>query len=326
MQKLSVLGLPWHTDWTALFGRSAPLILEIGFGRGSFLLYLARQFPDANIIGIERSNQSLEAAEKAIEREQLTNVRVIHGEAQTALYHLFEPATLCRVYVNFPDPWFKKAHQHRRLLDEATIDALVNRLEPAGKLFIATDIRAYADLIAERLARTPGLDNLNAAAWALNRPDKIVTKYEAIARRAGRACHYFAYQRNDHPAPSLPTTKEHDMPHMVFKNPLTLDEIRDRFEQQVYREDDDELVIKLPSVYAGRNELLFIMFVKEPTIAQRVAVMLQPHKQGYTLLLHPLGHPRPTTGIHRGVERLGQWLLSLHPDARIVKKSLQTSD
>src|SRR3990172_6001527 len=103
MQKWSGTTLPWPADWPALFGAARPLILEIGFGNGHFLIHLGRQHPDASVNGVEISNQSLVHAEKAIASNRLSNVRVIHSTADTALFHLFEPASIAEVHVNFPD-------------------------------------------------------------------------------------------------------------------------------------------------------------------------------------------------------------------------------
>jgi tRNA (guanine-N7-)-methyltransferase len=323
MRKLSSQILPWPTDWTALFGAARPLIVEIGFGYGTFLLHLARNNPDANVIGIEVANRCLSAAENAIKRQRIANARVVHSTAETALYHLFEPATISQVHINFPDPWFKKRHGHRRLMQRDTLDALVNRLEPGGLFYLATDIQAYAEMSAELLAATPGLENALDSPWSSSLPGRFVTKYEAKARRVGRACYYFAYQRNNLSPPELPMVKELHMPHLVFTSPLTFDEMLARFERREHAEDDTHIAFLYG--YRGEHSLLFEVYVKEPTIDQRIALMLvkreAPHE--YTLQLGMLGHPRPTPGIHLAVRLLGEWLTSLHPDARILKDKLQ---
>jgi tRNA (guanine-N7-)-methyltransferase len=321
--KLSSKTLPWPTDWIELFGAARPLIVEIGFGYGTYLLHLARANPDANVIGLEVANKCLTAAENAIERLHLANVRVIHSTAETALYHLFEPATISQVHINFPDPWFKKRHGHRRLMRRETLDAMVNRLAPGGLFYLATDILAYAEMSAELLADTLGLDNMLDTPWASSLPGRFVTKYEAKARRAGRECYYFAYRRNHFPAHGLPVIKEMDMPHLVFTSPLTLDDMLARFERREHAEDGTHIAFLYG--YRGEKSLLFEVYVKEPTIDQRVAVMLveRENPNEYTLQLGMLGHPRPTPGIHRAVRLLGEWLVSLHPEARILKNKLQ---
>jgi tRNA (guanine-N7-)-methyltransferase len=323
MRKLSSQALPWPTDWTALFGAALPLIVEIGFGYGAFLLHLARANPDANVIGIEVANRCLTAAENAIERYRIANARVVHSTAETALYHLFMPATIAQVHINFPDPWFKKRHGHRRLMQRDTLDAIVNRLAPGGLFYLATDILAYAEMSAELLEATPGLDNTLGSSWSSDLPGRFVTKYEAKARREGRTCYYFAYRRNHLSSPALPTVKELDMPHLVFCTPLSFDEMLAQFERREHAEDDTHIAFLYG--YRGEHSLLFEVYVKEPTIDQRVALMLVEREQAdeYTLQLGMLGHPRPTPGIHRAVRLLGDWLTRLHPDARILKEKLQ---
>lgn len=325
MQKLNAVTLPWPTDWAAVFGRRAPLILEIGFGRGQFLLHLARTFPDYNVIGLEISNRCLVATEGAIEREKLPNVRVVHGMAETAMRHLFEPETLAQVHVNFPDPWFKTRHGGRRLMQRDTLEAIADRMEPGGRFYLATDIVEYAEMSAALLAESPLLDNLLPTPWAPAMEGRIVTKYERLAQREGRPCHYFSYQRNQQAGPHVPARQELDsMPHMVFTNPLSLDEIQAAFQPWQETMDDGSIVHVLDS-YRGRHTVLFETFIKEETIEQRVAILLHHRHSGdFTLQVSPLGHPRATPALHQTVSMIGRWILGLHPDA--VLKSAHIRD
>lgn len=326
MHKLSSLTLPWPTDWAALFGAERPLILEIGFGRGRFLLHLARQHPDCSVIGLEISNHCLTQVEDALERLKIDNVRVIHSMAETALYHLFEPGTLTQIHINFPDPWFKSRHSHRRLMQRDTLDALVSRLNSGGLLFLATDILEYAQMSSALLQETPGLENTLETPWANSLPGRIVTKYENKAAREGRSCCYFAYRRTQQPALPVALIKELPMPHIVFHSPLTLVEMLDQFVSSDTGQ--GETHIAFLHGYIGAHALLFEVFVREPTINQRVALIVLEREQPdeYTLQLSPLGHPRPTAGIHLAVDRLGAWLLGLHPEARILKNKVQKND
>ena len=101
---------------SAPLSRAAPLIVEIGFGNGDYLIHLAETRPDHNIIGVEISSQSLAKAEAKIEKRGLLNVRPIHCRAETALAHMLEPEAVAEFHINYPDPWFKKRHQRRRLI------------------------------------------------------------------------------------------------------------------------------------------------------------------------------------------------------------------
>jgi tRNA (guanine-N7-)-methyltransferase len=323
MQKLSSLTLPWPTNWGAEFGTERRLILEIGFGYGAFLTHLARQNPDANVVGVEVASKCLTAAENAVERQKLTNVRIIHSTAETTLHHLFQPNTLNQVHINFPDPWFKKKHGHRRLMQRDTLDAIVNRLQPGGLLYLATDIIEYAEMSAELLAETPGLDNRLDTSWVLAMPGRVVTKYEGRATRAGRDCYYFAYQRNTTVAPIVPVIEELDMPHIVFKSQLTLDEMLAEFGSSEHNIGDTH--INILNGYRGKSVLLFEVYVKEPTIDQRVALVLseRPDEHEYTLKLGVIGHPRPTFGLHKATGILGDWLIGLHPDTEVLKRKIR---
>ncbi len=322
MQKLSSLRLPWPTDWTALFGADRPLVLEIGFGYGQFLQHLARTRPDANIIGLEIANQCLDSAERAIDRKHLTNVRVIQSMAETALHHLFIPNSLSEVHINFPDPWFKKRHGHRRLIQRDTLDVLVSRLQPGAMLYLATDIIEYAEMSAELLRETSGLDNTLSADWANDMPGRVVTKYEGRAQRDGRTCYYFAYRRNQQAAPDVPVGKEIEMTHVVFNTPLSLDEMLARFEGSEHKLGDT--IVRMLHGYRGRNVLLFEVYIHEPTLDQHISLVISPREtqHEYTLKVGTMGYPRSTPGLQRAVSLMAEWLMSLTPEAKVVKHKL----
>ncbi|MBI1259140.1 MAG: tRNA (guanosine(46)-N7)-methyltransferase TrmB [Chloroflexi bacterium] len=327
MQKLNSLMLPWPTDWTALFGAERALIVEIGFGHGDFLLDLARKSPDANVIGLEIANRSLLRAERKIEQAGLRNVCVIHSMAETALAHLFVPASIQQIHINFPDPWFKQDHSHRRLMQRDTLDTMVSRLAADGELYLATDILAYAEMAHDLLANTPGLDNQQAVAWVTEMPGRIISKYEAAARREGRTCYFLTYRRNHQPAPYIPVFKELAMPHIVFASPLTLNEIAERFEP--LQQSADGINVHLMKSFLGRESLLIETHVGETTITQHVALLLierpQPDTPGtteYTIQLGTIGQPRATPGVHQAVRLLGDWALGLHPDNHVIKEKV----
>src|SRR5262249_37513621 len=153
------------------------------------------------------------------ERAKHTNIRLIHAMAETALYHLFTPASIQQIHVNFPDPWFKTDHARRRLIQRDTLDAMVNRLAPSGTFYLATDILAYAEMARDLLQATPGLDNALPDSWVNDLPRRAITKYEAAARSEGRPCYYFVYRRNPTPAPDVPVIRDAEMPHVVFTGP-----------------------------------------------------------------------------------------------------------
>lgn len=320
--------MAWPTDWAALFGvpKADPLIVEIGFGYGHYLLHLATQHPQACIVGIEVTNKCLTKVENTLTKRQIHNARVLFSTAETALYHLFETAAVREFHINFPDPWFKSRHEHRRLMKPETVDALVNRLAPDGMLYLATDISDYAEMTAELLEAAEGLENTLSGRWANSLPGRTVTKYEARAIREGRTCYYFAYRRNTLPPPAVPNAKELelDMPHMVFSSPLSIEDFRTRFTPSEHNIGD--VHIRFLYVYQGDHALLFDTYIREPTIDQRLSLLLVERADGYTLKLGIIGHPRPTRGVHVAVKLLGDWLLGQHPTSTIAEHKLKEMD
>jgi len=322
MQKLSSLRLPWPTDWTALFGADRPLVLEIGFGYGQFLQHLATTKPDANIIGLEIANQCLDAAERAINRKHLNNVRVIQSMAETALHHLFVPESLSEVHINFPDPWFKKRHGHRRLMQRDTLDVIVSRMQTSAMLYLATDIIEYAEMSAELLRETSGLTNTLSSDWVNEMPGRVVTKYEGRAQRVGRTCYDLAYRRNDQAVPEVPVSKEIEMTHVVFQSPLNLDEMLARFEGVEQKQGDT--IVRLLHGYRGRNVLLFEVYIHEPTIDQHISLVVSPREteHEYTIKVGTMGYPRSTPGLQQAVALMAEWLINLSPEAKVIKHKL----
>lgn len=307
----------------------APLILEIGFGYGHFLKHLSATRPEARIVGVEIANECLNHVEHMLDRGRMPNVNILFSRAETALHHLFQPESIDEIHVNFPDPWFKSRHERRRLMQRANIDAMTSRLKIGGMLYLATDIREYADMSDEALRETVGLTNTLTGAWTETPlPDRVVTKYERKARDVGRTCHYFAYRRDDTPIPFIPVLTEADMPHITLSLALSPEEIAARFEgfaaKATAREPANtgsQISVSASQAFVGRNAVLLEEYVVEPTIQQHVGIYVAPMQERageYTIGLSTIGSPRPTDGMHFAVRKTADWLLSLHPDARVT--------
>ncbi|MEO8083630.1 MAG: tRNA (guanosine(46)-N7)-methyltransferase TrmB [Ardenticatenales bacterium] len=320
---LSLHNLPWPTPWTALFGRAGDLHVEIGFGRGHFLLDLARRRPTANIVGVEISNRSLSAAERDARRYGLSNVRLVHATGQSALAHLFDEASIAALYVHFPDPWFKTRHAHRRLLAPPTIALIASRLAPGGALYAATDVAAYARDIDRALGAAEGLVNAvpGPDRWRSERPDGVPTKYEALAVAAGRPCAYFHYTRTAAPVPPRPVLSERSMPHVALCSSTSLPAAAAAFAPHEVAAAGCR--IHPLDVYVGPHSLLIDTVVIEPTIEQRIAVLVHPRADGaWVVGLSTIGQPRATLGCHLAVAVVARWLLRVVADAEIAGDAL----
>jgi tRNA (guanine-N7-)-methyltransferase len=174
-------------DTHAWFGRSAPVVLEIGCGSGTSTLAMARDEPDIDVIAVEVYRRGLAQLLCAIDREQLSNIRLIRGNGIDVLAHLIAPSSLIGVRVFFPDPWPKARHHKRRFLQPATVDLIVDRLLPGGILHAATDHPGYAEQIAGVGDAQPQLCRVHPRARLPISIVRPTTKYETKARHAGSA-------------------------------------------------------------------------------------------------------------------------------------------
>ncbi|MBK6326654.1 MAG: tRNA (guanosine(46)-N7)-methyltransferase TrmB [Chloroflexi bacterium] len=175
---LHSLRLDWPVDWTAVFGRSAPLLMEIGFGGADFLVDLTESRPEANVIGVELSLPSLKKGPRSCKRAICATASVVQGAGQLVLWALCLPDSLDEVYINFPDPWPKERHHGRRLISDTFLHLLATRLKAGGRLDIATDHADYAAWIVRHLERSPCFASRLPATYVNEDPERITTKYE----------------------------------------------------------------------------------------------------------------------------------------------------
>lgn len=169
------------------FGRDAPVVLEIGCGNGTSTLAMAQLEPDIDVIAVEMYRRGLAQLLCAIDREHVSNIRLVQADAMDVLEYLIPANTLAGVRVFFPDPWPKARHHKRRLLQPATIALIADRLQPGGVLHAATDHAGYGEQIAQAGDAEPRLRRVDAelrAPISIHRP---VTKYETKAQHAGSA-------------------------------------------------------------------------------------------------------------------------------------------
>ncbi|WP_293240770.1 tRNA (guanosine(46)-N7)-methyltransferase TrmB [Mycolicibacterium sp.] len=189
-------------DAQAWFGRTAPLVLEIGCGTGVSTLAMAADEPDLDVVAVEVYKRGLAQLLNGIDREGLTNVRLIRGDGVDVLEHLLAPGSLTGVRVYFPDPWPKVRHHKRRLLQADTFALIADRLRPGGILHAATDHAGYAEQIGEVGDAEPRLRRLSSDAIDGTDPPlpisvrRPVTKYEDKAQRAGSAVAEFLWEKS----------------------------------------------------------------------------------------------------------------------------------
>ncbi len=174
-------------DAGAWFGRHAPLVLEIGCGTGTSTLAMAQAEPGIDVVAVEVYRRGLAQLLGAIDREGVSNIRLIRGDGVDVLEHMVGPGSLTGVRVFFPDPWPKSRHHKRRLLKAETVALIADRLRPGGVLHAATDHAGYAEQIAEVGDAEPLLRRAEPGEQLPISVQRPTTKYEGKARHAGTA-------------------------------------------------------------------------------------------------------------------------------------------
>ncbi len=172
-------------DLDAIFGRQAPRHLEIGFGKGEALLAMAQALPEVDFIGIDVFRPGAGHLLRQVEQAGLSNVRVMVADAVEVLRQQIPPQALAAVYVFFPDPWHKKRHHKRRLIQPEFVDLLASRMAAGGRLHLATDWQDYAEHMLAVLSASPHFGNAAGDGYSPRFPLRPLTKFERRGQRLG---------------------------------------------------------------------------------------------------------------------------------------------
>ena len=182
-------------DWPAVFGRTAPLIVEIGAGAGDTFAPMAAARPDADLVAFEVFEPAAASLLGRLGRDEISNARLVTADGAQGLEHLFAPGSLTEIWVFFADPWHKKRHHKRRLVSPGFARLAASRLVPGGALRLATDWDDYAEWMREVLDAEPGLMSEHPGGWAPRPGDRPVSKYEQKGLDAGRTIRDLVYRR-----------------------------------------------------------------------------------------------------------------------------------
>ena len=171
-------------DFAALFGREAPVVLEIGFGMGDATAAIAAALPETDFLGVEVHTPGVGALLRQIGERGLSNVRIVQHDAVEVLETMIPAASLAAVHLFFPDPWHKLRHHKRRLIQAPFVAKVALHLAPGGSLHCATDWEPYAQQMLEVLSAEPMLAN-TAAGYAPKPGYRSLTKFEARGLKLG---------------------------------------------------------------------------------------------------------------------------------------------
>ncbi len=192
-------GLPYSDspiDLAPAFARSAPAWLEIGFGNGDVLLNMAAEHPDVNMLGVEVHESGIGHALIGVEAQALDNVRIVQHDAMEVLENMLTAQSLDKVLLLFPDPWRKKRHHKRRIVQTDFLNAVANTLKPGGVLHCATDWADYGTWMLEKLEQDDRFMNQAGPGQISTRPAwRPVTRFERRGHRLGHTVVDLLYTR-----------------------------------------------------------------------------------------------------------------------------------
>lgn len=318
----------WPLDWKDVFGREAPLRLELGFGNGEYLAARAVEEPEVDWVGAEISWGSVRRLLRRLENQDIRNVRVLQGDGAFLLRKLFAANSLNRVVINHSDPWPKKRHWNRRLVQPGLIRDLAERLEPRGELRIATDHAGYAEWISGVLEDQAYLRSMHSAAWIDDRDSAPATKYMKKGVEAGAVIHCFEWMKvNNVPAGTAAKEEVEDMPNVLLEGEASLSEAFSGFEPLSWKLDHAgaPVFLHLSRVYTRTtgSECLVEARVKEDGLEQLFAVSVSRREDG-KIVVKPasLGAPRPTWGVKHAVGCVADILTGRFPALRVLASSV----
>jgi len=187
---------PTVLDLHAVFGRTAPRLLEIGFGTGDALATYASSHPDVDCIGVEVHRSGVGNLLMRAHAQNLRNLRIVCHDAVEVIGQQLPPGSLAAIHVFFPDPWPKKRHNKRRLIQLPFAEKLSRALEPGGELRLATDWEPYALHMLDVLEQLPDLENIAGPRGFIDRlAERPVTRFERRGQRLGHGVWDLAFRK-----------------------------------------------------------------------------------------------------------------------------------
>ena len=180
------LDIKENPDWQSQFGNTHPLKLEIGFGMGKSLVEMAKNAPELNFIGVEVHRPGVGACIGLAQEEGVNNLKVYEHDAIEVLADCIPAESLTTVQLFFPDPWHKKKHHKRRIVQASFVEVIRQKLKMGGVFHMATDWENYAECMLEDMKSSPGYKNLSSNDDYVPRPDsRPLTKFENRGQNLG---------------------------------------------------------------------------------------------------------------------------------------------
>ncbi len=182
--------------WTDLYGNDHPVKIEIGFGKGRFLISASERFPNVNYFGIERKTRYFKIASARILKRRLLNVRILFGDALPIVYKAVPDQSVSAYHIYFPDPWWKKRHKKRRIFGVEFMEALARTLSSGGRIYIATDVKEYFEEIVSIISKNPHFVDLDKPLDLMEKEGYVPTNFEVKRAKAGSQIYRVVFKRD----------------------------------------------------------------------------------------------------------------------------------
>ena len=191
--QLSVVGPPWPYDFSEVFGNDHPVEMEIGHGKGWFVVASGMGRPDVNLVGVEVARKRHLFTVNRVAKRKLANVRLICARAQDVLKEWIQPESLRAIHIYFPDPWWKRRHEKRAVVTSDFVESCLRALPRGGFVHTASDVPSRFESIRELFLSSPRFaERGDAPQRAL---PQVISNFEAHAREAGRGIQRTSFER-----------------------------------------------------------------------------------------------------------------------------------
>ncbi|GMQ82256.1 MAG: tRNA (guanosine(46)-N7)-methyltransferase TrmB [Rhodothermia bacterium] len=295
--------LTFPLDTASLFQRSGPLVLEIGFGDGNYLVRLGQENQSWNILGVEMSMGSMWRAYRRMKRERVSNVRLFHGDARFIVRDTIAPRTLKKVFVNFPDPWPREKHWGNRLLQSSFFELVSTRLEDGGSIALTTDHAEYFEFAQREAIRSGVFDVEEGKAPK----DTLLTKYAVKWQEQKKPIYYTLFWKSGESILRPGLVQLADMQHAVLSGDLNS---IGEFSKLVHSFEGGQVVVLDAFRELAGDGLLFKVLVEESDLRQEVIIQAWEKSDGIYVGLQKFGDPLGTRGVKEAVRCVVDWLVS----------------
>lgn len=290
-------------NWEKEFGNKRKLNIEIGFGGGEFLAYLASKNPEENYIGFETSLLSCERAQKKFFEKNLINVRIIRGDARVLIPELFKDKSVSKVYVNFPCPWPKKRHENRRIFVKNFRDTLSAILKDNSEMHLATDVDWYAEEVYENFKKD---ERFEVEEIIKNFDREFKTRYEKKWDDEGRNKYLLKIKKVNYSPIERYFIGEDNMPHKKIKkiNIKKIEEISDN----IFEEDMKKVIIRESYCDNKNNKYLIKTLASDNNYTQEFFVTVTKREDEWLIKLDSMTSPYRTPSVKYAIETIAKYL------------------